>query len=85
MGKYLMGSIPPGIYKTGHSDCFKVKPRIVRPGIPNTFAISGEREFHEREIFDLLGDPVQQPPGPPPYFLDENWVGYPSEKIIQTK
>jgi len=66
---------------SGHS--FVLKARIdnrEKPEIDTVCDIWKTAEFHEREIYDLLGIVFRNHPDLRRLFLDEDWIGYPLRK-----
>jgi len=81
MGKYLMVVYHLESTKLGHSLVLKVKTEDrENPAFDTVCDIWRTAEFHEREIFDLLGIRFNNHPDLRRLFLDENWVGYPLRK-----
>jgi NADH:ubiquinone oxidoreductase subunit C len=67
--------------KLGHELVLKVKTEDrENPSFDTVCDIWRTAEFHEREIFDLLGIRFNNHPDLRRMFLDENWVGYPLRK-----
>jgi NADH:ubiquinone oxidoreductase subunit C len=52
----------------------------VNPQIDSVSSLWHTADFHEREIFDLLGIKFNNHPDLRRIFLDENWEGYPLRK-----
>ena len=81
MGKYLMVVYHLESTKLGHMVVLKVKTEDRQNPVFDTVCdIWRTAEFHEREIFDLLGIRFNNHPDLRRIFLDENWVGYPLRK-----
>lgn len=61
------------------------------PNIDSVSQVWSAAEFHEREVFDLLGIRFNYHPDMRRLFMDEEWVGYPlrkdyvDENIIELK
>ena len=84
MGKYLMVVYHLESTKQGHTIVLKVKTEDRQNPVFDTVCdIWRTAEFHEREIFDLLGIRFNNHPDLRRLFLDENWVGYPLRKDYQ--
>jgi NADH:ubiquinone oxidoreductase subunit C len=84
MGKYLMVVYHLESTKLGHAIVLKVKTEDRQnPAFDTVCDIWRTAEFHEREIFDLLGIRFNNHPDLRRLFLDENWVGYPLRKDYQ--
>jgi NADH-quinone oxidoreductase subunit C len=65
----------------GHSVVLKVKTEDrVAPALDTVSDLWRTAEFHEREIYDLLGISFNNHPDLRRIFLDENWVGHPLRK-----
>ena len=81
MGKYLMVVYHLESTKLGHQLVLKVKTEDRQnPAFDTVCDIWRTAEFHEREIYDLLGIRFNNHPDLRRLFLDENWVGYPLRK-----
>ena len=81
MGKYLMVVYHLESTRLGHELVLKVKTEDREtPAFDTVCDIWRTAEFHEREIFDLLGIRFNNHPDLRRLFLDENWVGYPLRK-----
>lgn len=52
----------------------------VTPSIPTVCDLWRTAEYHEREVFDLLGVKFENHPDLRRLFLDDDWVGYPLRK-----
>jgi NADH-quinone oxidoreductase subunit C len=84
MVKYLMVTYHLESTKFGHSLVFKVKTEDrEHPEVETVCDIWRTAEFHEREIYDLLGIRFTNHPDLRRLFLDENWVGHPLRKDYQ--
>jgi NADH-quinone oxidoreductase subunit C len=67
--------------KLGHSVVLKVKTSDRENPVFDTVCdIWRTADFHEREVFDLLGIRFNNHPDMRRIFLDENWKGYPFRK-----
>ncbi len=65
----------------GHSVVLKVQtPDRENPVFDTVCDIWKAAEFHEREVYDLLGIRFNHHPDLRRIFLDENWVGHPLRK-----
>ncbi|MCX6244460.1 MAG: NADH-quinone oxidoreductase subunit C [Bacteroidetes bacterium] len=81
MEKYLMVVYHLESTKHGHAIVLKVKTEDrENPVIDTVCDIWRTAEFHEREIYDMLGIRFANHPDMRRIFLDENWVGYPLRK-----
>jgi NADH-quinone oxidoreductase subunit C len=81
MEKYLMVVYHMESTRHGHALVLKVKTEDrENPVIDTVCDIWRTAEFHEREIYDLLGIRFANHPDLRRIFLDENWVGYPLRK-----
>jgi NADH-quinone oxidoreductase subunit C len=81
MTKYLMVVYHITSTKFGHSVVLKVKTSDRENPVFDTVCdIWRTAEFHEREVFDLLGIRFNNHPDMRRIFLDENWKGYPLRK-----
>jgi len=81
MGKYLMVVYHLESTRLGHELVLKVKTEDREtPAFDTVCDIWRTAEFHEREIFDLLGIRFNNHPDLRRLFLDESWVGYPLRK-----
>ena len=84
MGKYLMVVYHLESTKLHHVVVLKVKTEDRQNPVFDTVCdIWRTAEFHEREIFDLLGIRFHNHPDLRRIFLDENWVGHPLRKDYQ--
>jgi NADH-quinone oxidoreductase subunit C len=84
MGKYLMVVFHLESTSLGHSLVMKVKTEDREtPAFDTVCDIWRTAEFHEREIYDLLGIRFTNHPDLRRLFLDENWVGHPLRKDYQ--
>ncbi|MGA3013418.1 MAG: NADH-quinone oxidoreductase subunit C [Bacteroidales bacterium] len=84
MGKYLMVVYHLKSTTHDHSLVLKVKTEDRQyPSFDTVSDIWRTAEFHEREIFDMLGIRFNNHPDLRRLFLDENWVGYPLRKDYQ--
>ena len=64
-----------------HALVLKVKTDDrVNPNFDTVCGLWRTAEWHEREIFDLLGIKFNNHPDMRRLFLDDNWVGYPLRK-----
>jgi NADH-quinone oxidoreductase subunit C len=81
MVQYLMVVYHLESTKHGHTLVLKVKTEDRENPVMDTVSdIWRTAEFHEREIFDLLGIRFANHQDMRRIFLDENWVGYPLRK-----
>ena len=81
MTKYMMVVYHLNSTKHEHSIVLKVKTEDrVNPAFDTVCDVWRTAEFHEREVFDLLGIRFNNHPDMRRIFLDENWVGYPLRK-----
>jgi NADH:ubiquinone oxidoreductase subunit C len=81
MGKYLMVVYHLESTKLNHTLVLKVKTGDREaPAFDTVCDIWRTAEFHEREIYDMLGIRFTHHPDLRRIFLDENWVGYPLRK-----
>lgn len=65
----------------GHEIALKVKTADrENPIIDSITDLYHSAEFHEREVYDLLGITFRNHPDMRRIFLDENWKGYPLRK-----
>ena len=84
MGKYLMVVYHLKSTTLDHSMVIKVKTEDRQnPNFDTVCDIWRTAEFHEREIFDMLGIRFNNHPDLRRLFLDENWVGFPLRKDYQ--
>jgi NADH-quinone oxidoreductase subunit C len=68
---------------TQHKHVVEVKVKTAdreNPAFDTVADIWRTAEFHEREVYDLLGIRFNGHPDLRKIFLDENWVGYPLRK-----
>lgn len=63
-----------------HSLVLKVKAGHDNPAVDTVCDIWRTAEFHEREIWDLMGIKFNNHPDLRRIFLDENWKGHPLRK-----
>ena len=64
-----------------HALVLKVKTDDrVNPNFDTVCGLWRTAEWHEREVFDLLGIKFNNPPDMRRLFLDDEWVGYPLRK-----
>ena len=81
MVTYLMVVYHLESTKFGHTIVLKVKTEDRgNPVIDTVCDIWRTAEFHEREIYDLLGIRFANHPDMRRIFLDESWVGHPLRK-----
>ena len=81
MTKYLMVVYHLTSTQQGHSIVLKVKTTDRENPVFETVSdIWKTADFHEREVFDLLGIRFNNHPDLRRIFLDENWKGYPLRK-----
>jgi len=81
MGKYLMVVYHLESTKLKHELVLKVKTEDRdHPAFDTVCDLWKTAEFHEREIYDMLGIHFNNHPDMRRIFLDENWVGYPLRK-----
>jgi NADH:ubiquinone oxidoreductase subunit C len=81
MVKYLMVVYHLESTKHGHAIVLKVKTENrENPAIDTVCDLWRTAEFHEREIYDMLGIRFTNHPDMRRIFLDESWVGYPLRK-----
>ena len=81
MTKFLMVVYHLTSTRYEHSLVIKVKTEDrENPVVDTVCDIWRTAEFHEREIFDLLGIRFNNHPDLRRIFLDENWVGHPLRK-----
>jgi len=81
MTKCLMVVYHLNSTKHEHSIVLKVKTEDrVNPIFDTVCDIWRTAEFHEREVYDLLGICFNNHPDLRRIFLDENWKGYPLRK-----
>jgi NADH-quinone oxidoreductase subunit C len=81
MTKYLMVVYHLRSTKHNHSLVLKVKTEDrVNPAFDTVCDIWRTAEFHEREVYDLLGITFNNHPDLRRIFLDESWQGYPLRK-----
>ena len=81
MVKHLMVVYHLRSTKLGHELVLKVKTEDrENPSFDTVCDIWRTAEFHEREIYDMLGIRFNNHPDMRRLFLDENWVGYPLRK-----
>jgi NADH-quinone oxidoreductase subunit C len=81
LGKELMVVYHLGSTKHGHEIVLKVKTADrENPSIDTICDLYRSAEFHEREIYDLLGIRFNNHPDLRRIFLDENWKGFPLRK-----
>ena len=84
MGKYLMVVYHLKSTTHDHSLVLKVKTEDRQnPSFDSVCDIWRTAEFHEREIFDMLGIRFNNHPDLRRLFLDDNWVGFPLRKDYQ--
>ncbi|MCX6246427.1 MAG: NADH-quinone oxidoreductase subunit C [Bacteroidetes bacterium] len=84
MVKYLMVVYHLESTSLGHSLVMKVKTEDREtPAFDTVCDIWRTAEFHEREIYDLLGIRFTNHPDLRRIFLDENWAGHPLRKDYQ--
>ena len=81
MIKYLMVVYHLESTKYGHAIVLKVKTEDRENPVFDTVSdIWRTAEFHEREIYDLMGIRFANHPDMRRIFLDESWVGHPLRK-----
>ena len=81
MVKHLMVVYHLRSTNLGHELVLKVKTEDREtPSFDSVCDIWATAEFHEREIYDMLGIRFNNHPDMRRIFLDENWVGYPLRK-----
>ena len=81
MTKYLMVVYHLNSTTLGHSLVLKVKTDDrANPAFDTVCDIWRTAEFHEREVYDLLGIRFNNHPDLRRIFLDEEWKGYPFRK-----
>jgi NADH-quinone oxidoreductase subunit C len=66
--------------RLGHSLVLKVKTDHENPKVDTVCYIWRTAEFHEREIYDLLGIRFNNHPDLRRIFLEEGWKGHPLRK-----
>jgi NADH:ubiquinone oxidoreductase subunit C len=65
-------------FPTGHQN--RHPATRVNPNFDTVCGLWRTAEWHEREIFDLLGIKFNNHPDLRRLFLDDEWVGYPLRK-----
>ena len=68
---------------TKHSQAIVLKTKVtdrVNPSLPTVSDIWRTAEYHEREIYDMMGIRFKNHPDMRRFFLDESWSGYPQRK-----
>ena len=68
---------------TKHNNCVVLKSKAAdreKPSLPTVSDIWRTAEYHEREIYDMLGIKFKNHPDMRRFFLDESWSGYPLRK-----
>jgi NADH-quinone oxidoreductase subunit C len=68
---------------TKHNNSVVLKTKTAdreNPSIPTVSDIWRTAEYHEREIYDMLGIRFKNHPDMRRFFLDESWSGYPQRK-----
>ena len=71
------------LQSTTHKHSIVIKAKIDsrdKPEIDTVCDIWRTAEFHEREVYDLLGIVFRNHPDLRRIFLDDDWVGYPLRK-----
>ena len=66
--------------KLHHQLCIKVKLENENPQIQSVCHLWQTAEFHEREVFDLMGIQFLNHPDLRRLFLTDEWVGFPLRK-----
>ncbi|SMO67160.1 NADH-quinone oxidoreductase subunit C [Melghirimyces algeriensis] len=66
--------------KHGHTLCIKVKTDREDPRIPSVTDVWPAANWHEREVYDLLGIRFQGHPELKRILMPEDWVGHPLRK-----
>ncbi|PTX62521.1 NADH-quinone oxidoreductase subunit C [Melghirimyces profundicolus] len=66
--------------KHGHSLCVKVKTEREDPQVPSVTGVWAAADWHEREVYDLLGIRFPGHPNLKRILMPDDWVGHPLRK-----
>lgn len=64
----------------GHDVCIKVKTQRDAPQVPSVTGVWRAADWHEREVYDLLGIRFTHHPHLRRILMPEDWVGHPLRK-----